>query len=257
MNKAAPVTFLRTTARALVTTTTSGSSTISSTGGAGALNIPMELHLVHEAKKHGVLIVGASPKQTRASHDVMRTLLENQALNFDCIPINPVVAAADGAAESTTILGKKCFSSLTDYCATSATRSSSGSGSSSKTTQEEHHQKTKRVVCIFRSDPEPIVLEAIRLGFRNLWLQLGLFVSEETEKKAIAEAILSSSCDASSSGENLYNNSGTTAGGSTRTVASKEDSGAPEHVVNLVEDKCLKVEALRAAAMGGIKAANL
>jgi uncharacterized protein len=100
-----------------------------------------------------VAVVGLSPKPHRDSFEVSRYM---QAQGWRIIPINP------NAAE---ILGEKCYPSLFE----AARHESIG------------------LVNVFRNsaDVPPVVDEAIAIGAKALWLQLGI---EHDEAAACAEA---------------------------------------------------------------------
>jgi uncharacterized protein len=89
---------------------------------------------------HSVAIVGLSPKEDRPSNMVAQYLLD---AGYDIIPVNP---------GQTEILGKKCYASLAAI--------------------KEHVD----IVDIFRKaeDVVPIVEEAIVLGAKTIWMQLGI-----------------------------------------------------------------------------------
>lgn len=104
-----------------------------------------------------VAVVGLSPKPDRASHEVAHYL---QAHGWRIIPVNPV-AAASGA----TILGEAVYASL----------------------QEAAQHASIDVVDVFRNseDVPPVAQEAIAIGARALWLQLGV---ENAPAAAAAQA---------------------------------------------------------------------
>jgi uncharacterized protein len=89
-----------------------------------------------------IAIVGLSPKPERDSHHVAQYL---QQQGYRIVPINP-------AAE--TILGERCWPSLTEAA--------------------QHH--TIDLVDVFRDSAAvpPIADEAIAIGAKTLWLQLGV-----------------------------------------------------------------------------------
>jgi predicted CoA-binding protein len=90
-----------------------------------------------------IAIVGASPDPTRPSNEVMSYLL---SAGYDCVPINP------GAAE---ILGVPAFATVDDAVAASG---------------------PVEVVDVFRRSElcVPHAEEAVAVGARCLWLQLGV-----------------------------------------------------------------------------------
>lgn len=104
-----------------------------------------------------VAVVGLSPKPERASFEVAHYL---QAHGWRIIPVNPV-AAAGGA----TILGEAVYASL----------------------QEAAQHASIDVVDVFRNseDVPPVAQEAIAIGARALWLQLGI---ENAQAAAAAQA---------------------------------------------------------------------
>lgn len=104
-----------------------------------------------------VAVVGLSPKPERASFEVAHYL---QAHGWRIIPVNPV-AAASGA----TILGEAVYASL----------------------QEASQHASIDVVDVFRNseDVPPVAQEAIAIGARALWLQLGV---ENAPAAAAAQA---------------------------------------------------------------------
>ena len=97
-----------------------------------------------------IALVGASPKSHRPSHGVMRYLLE---AGYRVIPVRPLVKE---------ILGIRCVSSLTEI------------------------DEAIDVVDVFRrAEYCPAVAEeAVRVGAKALWLQLGIV---SPEARAIAE----------------------------------------------------------------------
>jgi len=96
-----------------------------------------------------IAVVGLSPKEDRPSHKVAEYL---QAQGYKIIPVNP---------ECDEILGEKCFATLKEV------------------------PVKVDVVDIFRR-PEfipPIVEEAIAIGAKVIWMQLGI-INEEAAAKA-------------------------------------------------------------------------
>lgn len=91
-------------------------------------------------KSVSIAVVGLSPKENRPSNMVGRYLLD---AGYTVIPVNP------GHNE---ILGKKCYPSLTDIGV------------------------QVDIVDIFRrsEDVSPIVEEAIAIGAKVVWMQLGI-----------------------------------------------------------------------------------
>lgn len=99
-----------------------------------------------------VAMVGASPKEQRPSYFVLKYLL---AKDFEVIPVNPGHAGR-------TILGQLAFSTLSDI------------------------GRPVEIVDIFRSSEAalPITHEAIRVGAKVVWMQLGV---RNDEAAALAE----------------------------------------------------------------------
>lgn len=97
-----------------------------------------------------IAVVGLSPRPERPSHDVAAYL---QAHGYQIVPVNP------GATQ---ILGEKCYASLSDI------------------------PFAVDIVDVFRQpDAVPqIAEEAVRIGAKGLWLQLGVI---SMEGAAIAE----------------------------------------------------------------------
>lgn len=91
---------------------------------------------------HTIAVVGLSPKPYRASFDVARYM---QAAGYRIIPINPNVAE---------VLGEKAYATL----------------------QEAAQHETIELVNCFRNseDIPPLVDEAIAIGAKALWMQLGI-----------------------------------------------------------------------------------
>lgn len=93
-----------------------------------------------------IAVVGLSPKPHRASFDVARYM---QAAGYRIIPVNPVVAAAGEQ-----VLGEKVYASLSEAAG---------------------HEKIDLVNCFRNSqDIPPIVDEAIAIGAKAVWMQLGI-----------------------------------------------------------------------------------
>lgn len=93
-----------------------------------------------------VAVVGLSPKSHRASFEVARYLQDN---GYRIIPINPNVAALQGR-----VLGEKAYATLLEAA---------------------QHEKIELVNCFRNSeDIPPIVDEAIAIGARAVWMQLGI-----------------------------------------------------------------------------------
>ena len=89
-----------------------------------------------------IAVVGLSPKPHRASFDVARYM---QAAGYRIIPINPNVAE---------VLGEKAYATLLDAA---------------------QHEKIDLVNCFRNSeDIPPLVDEAIAIGAKAVWMQLGI-----------------------------------------------------------------------------------
>ena len=103
-----------------------------------------------------VAVVGLSPKSHRDSYEVAEYM---QSHGWRIIPVNP-------AAQVTEILGEKVYASLTD---------------AAKTEQID-------LVDVFRRSEEvpPVADEAIAIGAKALWLQLGIEHAESAEKARAA-----------------------------------------------------------------------
>ena len=100
-------------------------------------------------------VVGCSPQPWRPSHDVARVLIER---GYDVVPVNP------NASE---VLGRRCYPSLADV------------------------PRDIEVVDVFRRSEEAgaHVDEAIAIGARAIWLQLGV-VDEAAAARAKAAGLL-------------------------------------------------------------------
>lgn len=99
-----------------------------------------------------VAMVGLSPKEDRPSHHVARYLL---AHGYTVIPVNP------GQRE---ILGQTCYPDLNSI------------------------PVRVDMVDVFRNaaDVPPIAADAIAIGAKSLWLQLGIVHQEAAETAAVA-----------------------------------------------------------------------
>ena len=99
-----------------------------------------------------IAMVGLSPKEDRPSNIVARYLM---AHGYTVIPVNP------GQSE---ILGQRCYTSLKEI------------------------PVKVDMVDVFRNsaDVPPIAADAIAIGARSLWLQLGIVNQEAAEKAAAA-----------------------------------------------------------------------
>ena len=96
-----------------------------------------------------IAVVGLSDKPGRASHDVSRYM---QSQGYRIIPVNP------GCAE---ILGQKCYPDLKSI------------------------PESVDMVNVFRKaeDCMPVAIDAVAIGAKSLWLQLGI-VNEEAGQYA-------------------------------------------------------------------------
>jgi len=110
-----------------------------------------------------VAVVGLSPKPHRDSYQVARYM---QAHGWRIVPINP------NAAE---ILGEKAYPSLTEAA---------------------RFERIELVNCFRNSaDIPPIVDEAIRIGARAVWMQLGIEHAEAAGKaRAAGLAVVQNRC---------------------------------------------------------------
>lgn len=98
-----------------------------------------------------IAIVGLSPKPDRPSHEVAQFLL---ARGYDIIPVNPACVE---------ILGRPCYPDLAAV------------------------PRAVDMVDVFRKSEDvlPIAQDAIRIGAKSLWLQLGVINPQAT---VLAEA---------------------------------------------------------------------
>lgn len=101
-----------------------------------------------------IAVVGCSPKPERPGHYVAKYL---QDLGYRIIPVNP------GQSE---ILGEKCYASLRDI-----------------------PEPVDMVDCFRRAeDIPPVVEDAIAIGAKFIWMQLGI-VNDEAAKRAMEAGI--------------------------------------------------------------------
>ncbi|MFZ6645620.1 CoA-binding protein [Undibacterium sp. TJN25] len=108
-----------------------------------------------------IAVVGLSPRPSRPSYDVAAYL---QRQGYRIVPVNPV-------EEGATLLGEHCYASLDD-----AVRALRLQG-----------RQIDIVDCFRRSEEIPaIVDEAIRLGLKCVWMQLGVIHAEAARKAEAA-----------------------------------------------------------------------
>lgn len=101
-----------------------------------------------------IAVVGCSPKPERPGHYVAKYL---QDLGYRVIPVNP---------GQTEILGEKCYASLRDI-----------------------PEPVDLVDCFRRAeDIPPVVEDAIAIGAKFVWMQLGI-VNEAAAQRAMAAGI--------------------------------------------------------------------
>ena len=104
-----------------------------------------------------IAVVGLSPKPDRASFDVSRYM---QAAGYRIIPVNP---------NATEVLGEKAYATLQEAA---------------------RHEKIDLVTCFRNSeDIPPIVDDAIAIGAKAVWMQLGI-VHAAAAAKAEAAGLL-------------------------------------------------------------------
>ena len=107
-----------------------------------------------------IAVVGLSPQWHRPSYFAAKYM---QSHGYRIIPVNPLVAREDGS-----ILGERCFASVVE--AAQAIAQQGG--------------RIDLVDCFRKSDDiPPLAEEAIAIGARCLWLQLGV-VNEEAAERA-------------------------------------------------------------------------
>ena len=100
---------------------------------------------------HTIAVVGLSPKAHRDSFRVSQYM---QAQGYRIVPINP---------NATEVLGEKAYASLTEAAA---------------------HERIDLVNCFRNSeDIPPIAAEAISIGAKALWLQIGV-VNHDAARQA-------------------------------------------------------------------------
>jgi len=103
-----------------------------------------------------IAVVGASDKENRPVYHVMRFL---QSKDYQCIPVNPRLAGRE-------LLGETVYASLADI------------------------PEAVDMVDVFRraEDVPPIAEDAIAIGAKVLWLQLGI-ISEHAAERATAAGL--------------------------------------------------------------------
>lgn len=93
-----------------------------------------------------IAVVGLSPRPHRDSFDVARYM---QAAGYRIIPVNPIVAVEGGE-----VLGEKAYATLLDAA---------------------RHETIDLVNCFRNSqDIPPVVDDAIEIGAKAIWMQLGI-----------------------------------------------------------------------------------
>lgn len=106
-----------------------------------------------------IAVVGLSPQWHRPSFFAAKYM---QSHGYRIVPVNPVVARESGE-----ILGERCFASVTEAAAALAAQG----------------QKIDMVDCFRKSEGiPPIADEAIAIGAKCLWLQLGIFNEAAAQK---------------------------------------------------------------------------
>lgn len=101
-----------------------------------------------------IAVVGLSPKPHRASFDVARYM---QANGYRIIPVNP---------NESDVLGEKAYATLTEAA---------------------QHEKIELVNCFRNShDIPPLVDEAIAIGAKGVWMQLGITHADAAAKAQAA-----------------------------------------------------------------------
>lgn len=110
-----------------------------------------------------VAVVGLSPKSHRDSYEVAQYM---QSCGWHIIPINP---------NASQILGETAYPSL----------------------QEAAHHHTIELVNVFRNSAEvpPVVMDAIAVGAKAIWMQLGVAHEEAAQKaRAAGLAVVQNKC---------------------------------------------------------------
>ena len=112
-------------------------------------------HILNHSRT--IAVVGLSPKPHRASFDVARYL---QASGYRIVPVNP---------NATEVLGEKAYATLLEAA---------------------RHESIDLVNCFRNSeDIPPLVDEAIAIGAKAVWMQLGI-VNSAAAVKAEAAGLL-------------------------------------------------------------------
>ena len=116
---------------------------------------------------HTIAVVGLSPKPDRASFGVAQYM---QVHGYRIVPVNPVAAASN-----TPILGEKVYASLTEAAKV---------------------EKIDMVDCFRNSeDIPPLATEAIQIGAKVLWMQLGIVNdAAKTEAEAAGLQVVQDRC---------------------------------------------------------------
>lgn len=123
------------------------------------------LHILQTC--HTIAVVGLSPKVHRDSYEVSQYM---QAHGYRIIPINPVAAASN-----TPILGEKVYATLEEAAQV---------------------EKIDMVNCFRNSaDIPPIAADAIKIGAKVLWMQLGIaHEASATLAEAAGLAVVQNRC---------------------------------------------------------------
>lgn len=112
---------------------------------------------------HTIAVVGLSPQWHRPSYFAAKYM---QAHGYRIVPVNPLVAREGG-----TILGERAYAALHE--ADAAVRAEGG--------------RIDMVDCFRKSeDIPPLADEAVAIGARCLWLQLGVFNDAAAERAEAA-----------------------------------------------------------------------
>ncbi|HEY8102020.1 MAG TPA: CoA-binding protein [Burkholderiaceae bacterium] len=115
------------------------------------------------ASCHTIAVIGLSAKSNRASHGVSQYMQQH---GYRIIPVNPTYAG-------TRILDEYCYASL---------------GEAAQALRKDN-VKIELVDCFRQSEAIPAIADdAIAIGARCLWMQLGI-VNEEAARKALAAGL--------------------------------------------------------------------